>query len=1276
MSTPNIHGHEELDIPPDLQLELSLSENNSDCSLKKMINTTTTNDNIHCINTDNNTNTTHSNNNKSATIIPRISSLHSNKNLEKNSIASSSAESLNILLERQRVRQLNHPQHQSHIKAPASSLIYNNNNNGNNNTSNNDRGFSSFNSKFATLDNDLATVRPQVKETNRISLTYDPISKRKVLNTYEIIRELGHGQHGKVKLARDLITNNLVAIKIVDRHEKLSFSKRFKSSFSSSSSPSSHKKNKKDEKIKREIAIMKKLHHKHVVKLIEVLDDSNSRKIYLVLEYCSNGEIKGCPKDVLETEARGPPLLSFQSTREIIRGVILGLEYLHYQGIIHRDIKPANLLVDQNGTVKISDFGVSLALRTTSTSTHSSGSSNGSTLPTSTNSSFVSNNNNNTMNTNNNSSIPNSEDESIDEVELAKTAGTPAFFAPEICLGEDAFTKFNFQKNDLFKGSSISFMIDIWALGITMYCLLFGMLPFISEYELDLFEKIINDPLKFPSFEELSSNNVSFISCGQEYELAKDVLNRLLEKNPSKRITIPELKKHPFICWDFDHASESHDQSFITSKIQEKDMFQSDQKNLFEKISISKHELKNAVSGVGKKIKESILKSIPLKKRDGTSTTSVTTEPSSNDLEGYATNNNSDLSVIVSEGSVVTDINEMTKSKKLKSPPQAPPLLGSSNDDKTCSTNNDTEFTNEFSTDYTDHNINASSNNSSHTLPYKQDIANTLQDYDTKHESNNVVNLPINSSFASLDSFYIDNYAMSKIGMNSDFSPAGTPRIEDNNGPHSNYALASKHSTVSINTSSSNLDFYNLGIPSRRTEVLSQRPSSRNSPNLSRSQFSFSKRVSPSVLDSRNSARSNSRTRSRSKSGSKPSLSPGSHMRLSQTFTPFSVSNKENSKSKSKSKSKSTSNSKLTQKSNPSSLKSSPTPPKFQESPKRLYSLSPPILYSQYNSNDQVPNKLSVKKGNFNFHDGHEMKSGCSERSNSISNSDNSYAGSSSTSSYSIDGSISETDSLPFEFGYDSENGSVLSLHDLPNINEVHTYLKTHRASSLTSSSSSSGSSESNDNVNDSGTSEEEELYLNLGNNSTSRRGQRPSESPVATATALNHNSANNNNYRYGNTSTYLHEGGGHSETTISFSRDTDRETLRDNTSLKLDNSSNSLVDGRNLRLYQNSPKATLSLQTGRDHFDNSNATDNMTGNDNQRMAQSRNLLKAVLDSTKNERRRSSVACITQDCEGERENHEAYEPKQPLRIGRSPFIKQLNLEDDKVRSHSVPLHKK
>lgn len=58
-------------------------------------------------------------------------------------------------------------------------------------------------------------------------------------------------------------------------------------------------------------------------------------------------------------DAENNPVLNIEQIRSITRDTVLGLEYLHFQGIIHRDIKPANLLLDHSNRVKISDFGVS-----------------------------------------------------------------------------------------------------------------------------------------------------------------------------------------------------------------------------------------------------------------------------------------------------------------------------------------------------------------------------------------------------------------------------------------------------------------------------------------------------------------------------------------------------------------------------------------------------------------------------------------------------------------------------------------------------------------------------------------------------------------------------------------------------------------------------------------------------------------------------------------------------------------------------------------------------
>lgn len=404
------------------------------------------------------------------------------------------------------------------------------------------------------LNNEINSAGEKVKETRQVVLEYDPMTRRKVLNTYEILREIGRGEHGKVKLAKNLINDELVAIKIVNRKSKNNrptLRLRNKGEHGINS-------NEYEKKIRREIAIMKKCRHKHIVRLKEVLDDVQSYKIYLVLEYLGKGEIKWkrnlsqgkalssineqeipcCShyskrnidgasyeyNDLLSDEFS--PNLTFKQSRKIFRDVILGLEYLHLQGIVHRDIKPANLLVSTDNVVKISDFGVSFA-----------------------------------------SSLDKQDEELIDEVELAKTAGTPAFFAPELCQanfsssdGSKSVSASSLEilKNDQLKITSllprIDYKIDIWALGVTLYCLLFGKVPFNAESEFDLFHVIVNQPLEVPE-DRFSFNSVTEVS-EEEFLLAKDLLFKMLNKDSRKRIEIDEIKNHPFTLLDFNGSEE------------------------------------------------------------------------------------------------------------------------------------------------------------------------------------------------------------------------------------------------------------------------------------------------------------------------------------------------------------------------------------------------------------------------------------------------------------------------------------------------------------------------------------------------------------------------------------------------------------------------------------------------------------------------------------------------------------------------------------------------
>lgn len=449
--------------------------------------------------------------------------------------------------------------------------------------------------KGSTAMSPSSTLLPRVIETKHVSLEYDPITRRKVLNTYEILREIGRGEHGKVKLARDLVHDELVAIKIVSRKSKKDRLLRMRRT---SHAPLGDY----ETKIRREIAIMKRCDHKYIVKLKEVLDDLRLYKIYLVLEYMDRGEIKWKRHTPIEVprphdadDERIPccvakhgsfssvedndllsndylPNLTFRQSRRIFRDVLLGLEYLHMQGIVHRDIKPANLLVSSDYVVKISDFGVSFA-----------------------------------------SSLSSSDDGMhVSDMELAKTVGTPAFFAPELCqtnfsAGTSAADVASADMARTASGSSaiptVDHKIDIWALGVTLYCLLFGKVPFNADSEFALFDVIVNQPLEFPPSRD-SFHSPQVVS-EEEFALAKDLLSKMLQKNSKDRYDISEIKEHPFVLMDLENDIEKLQELFFLNMPSGGGL---DSRDPREKVL--QDELDNAVVGVANRLRSSLMKAI------------------------------------------------------------------------------------------------------------------------------------------------------------------------------------------------------------------------------------------------------------------------------------------------------------------------------------------------------------------------------------------------------------------------------------------------------------------------------------------------------------------------------------------------------------------------------------------------------------------------------------------------------------------------------------------
>ena len=138
---------------------------------------------------------------------------------------------------------------------------------------------------------------------------------------------------------------------------------------------------------------------------------------------------------------------------------------VHEHDIIHRDIKPDNLLRSEDGTVKIVDFGVS--------------------------------------------EMFNKKGDDMTK----KSAGSPAFMAPELCRHDH--------------GEVSGRATDIWSMGVTLYCIRYGYLPYVSESILEMHKVIREEDYTIPP-----EDDQRFV----------DLIKKLLEKDPQKRITIEQLR--------------------------------------------------------------------------------------------------------------------------------------------------------------------------------------------------------------------------------------------------------------------------------------------------------------------------------------------------------------------------------------------------------------------------------------------------------------------------------------------------------------------------------------------------------------------------------------------------------------------------------------------------------------------------------------------------------------------------------------------------------------
>lgn len=253
---------------------------------------------------------------------------------------------------------------------------------------------------------------------------------------YELEKTIGKGNFAVVKMATHVVTKSKVAIKIIDKtklnEENLA-------------------------KIFREVHIMKRLRHPHIIRLYQVME--TEKMIYLVTEYAPGGEIF----DHLVRNGRMPE----PEARRIFRQIVLAVRYLHQQRVVHRDLKAENLLLDADNNIKLADFGFS--------------------------------------------------NEYTPGVPLNTWCGSPPYAAPEIFEGKQ------------YDGPRA----DVWSLGVVLYVLVCGALPFDGPTMQLLRSVVVSGKFRIPFF--MSAD-------------CEKLIRHMLVVEPERRLNISQILTHSWMC--------------------------------------------------------------------------------------------------------------------------------------------------------------------------------------------------------------------------------------------------------------------------------------------------------------------------------------------------------------------------------------------------------------------------------------------------------------------------------------------------------------------------------------------------------------------------------------------------------------------------------------------------------------------------------------------------------------------------------------------------------
>lgn len=269
------------------------------------------------------------------------------------------------------------------------------------------------------------------------------------LADFEPLKVLGQGAYGKVHLVRDRLSGKLYAQKQIRKPQIDVFEDKTEELPHEAMPHLSH--------IHRTIAerhiLTQITHHANIVKLFYALQDHD--RFYLLLEYIPGGELF---HHLTTNNSLGNVFIE-EHVAFYAAQMALGIRHLHQLGIVYRDLKPENCLLNLNGHLVLTDFGLSKAI-------------------------------------------------GVDEDSLGcrSIIGTPEYMAPEI-----------------IKGEPYDYAVDWWLLGCVIYDMMTGKPPFTGKTHQVILDKIIRSKPSFPFYLSLD---------------AKDILSKLLQKNPAKRFAV------------------------------------------------------------------------------------------------------------------------------------------------------------------------------------------------------------------------------------------------------------------------------------------------------------------------------------------------------------------------------------------------------------------------------------------------------------------------------------------------------------------------------------------------------------------------------------------------------------------------------------------------------------------------------------------------------------------------------------------------------------------